>query len=183
MNKLAKLAREVAWNMRELPDILKQFNLSPEEYARIVEIPFYKKALETLTIEWESAGSTEDRIKLQALMGTEDALPLVIARIQNPDETLNSAIEGIKMLTSIAGVNKEKAGGNAAEKFVININLGEDHKLTFEKDITPKGPAGAIPADVEGQGSPPPLRAIAIGKDEQVSIQQFATGANVKTEV
>ncbi len=172
MNKLAKLARELAWDMHKTHDILARYGLTEDQFVVLKEIPFFKNALEALTIEWNSAASTEDRIKLQAAMGAEDLLPHAIARMHKPDETLNAVIDGVKMLTSIAGINKETKTGNNSEKFTITINLGEDHKLTFEKDITPT-PAletgdRPIPEDGEGKGDAAPIRVLTQGKGGSV---------------
>jgi hypothetical protein len=58
------------------------------------------------------------------------------------DEDLGKVVEAGKLLAKVAGVDSSEAqaASNPGEKFVINIDLGQDHKLRFEKDVTPAIP-------------------------------------------
>lgn len=138
---LAALAREVAMDIKELPDILKHYKLSQEDYEKIAKIPFYAKALESAVIEWNSALSTPTRIRLEAAAIIEDAMPKLAARMKHQDEAFPAAIEAGKLFTKLAGLDAaDKTGNTTGEKFTININLGEDAKLRYEKDVTPAIP-------------------------------------------
>ena len=135
---LAALAREVAMDIKELPEILKFYKLTDATYADICKIPFYARALEVALIEWNSALSTPDRIKIEAAATLEDALHGLGARMKNKDEAFPAAIEAGKLFAKIAGLGEPgRAEGAPGEKFTININLGADTKLHYEKDVTP----------------------------------------------
>jgi hypothetical protein len=137
-SSLAALAREVAMDIKVLPDILKHYKLTEETYIDICKVPFYKRALEVATIEWNSALSTHERLRIEAAASLEDALPGLSARMNNKDETLPAATEVGKLFAKIAGIGEPERGGAAAtEKFTITINLGADKKLEFTKDVTP----------------------------------------------
>lgn len=135
---LASLAREVAMDIKELPDILKFYKLTTATYDAICKNPFYKRALEVSTIEWNSALSTHERIRLEAAATLENALPGLSARMNNKDEAFPAAIEAGKLFAKIAGLDANvRADSAPGEKFTININLGADTKLHYEKDVTP----------------------------------------------
>jgi hypothetical protein len=136
--RLAMLANEIAMDMKELPDVLKLYKLSETDYEKVCKIPFYKNALETATIEWQSPLGTHARIRIESAAILEEALPGLSARMKSRDEAFPAAIEAGKLFAKIAGLGEpEKAGASSGEKFTIEINLGEDKKLAYEKDITP----------------------------------------------
>jgi hypothetical protein len=137
-SNLAALAREVAMDIKPLPDILKVYRLSEDDYLKISKIPFYAKALETAAIEWNSALSTHDRIRIEAAAIMEDAMPGLSARMKSKEEALPAAIEAGKLFAKLAGLGEvNKAAAGSGEKFVIQIDLGADTKLRYEKDVTP----------------------------------------------
>jgi hypothetical protein len=148
---LAALAREVAFDIRELPTILKTFKLTEAQYEEIGKIPFFQNALTSATIEWESVKGTEERIKLRSQIILEENIGIVAARMRDIKEPLNSVVETGKFFTKLAGIGEQsKSGASAGEKFVIEINLGEDTKLRFEKNTTPDSPS-EVPALIEGE--------------------------------
>lgn len=140
INMLAALARELAYNLRPLPAVLKMFNLTQEQYDLYSKLPFFVRTLEAAVLDWESASSTERRIKLQSLAAIEDALPTLAARMSNTDEALPGAVEAGKLISKWAGLGEQAREGSPGEKFSIVINLGDDKTLTFEKDVTPTPP-------------------------------------------
>ena len=142
--RLASLAREVAINIRGLPAILADYGVTPADYQQILTWPFYKTALEAAILDWRSDLSIEKRMKLEAAAALENAMPALAARMQSEQETLTAAVETGKLFAKIAGIGEQSKSLNSGEKFSITINLGEDKKLTFEKDITPKEPNPAL---------------------------------------
>jgi hypothetical protein len=137
-SNLAALAREVAMDIKPLPDILKVYKLSEDDYLKISKIPFYCKALEAAAIEWNSALSTHDRIRIEAAAIMEDAMPGLSARMKSRDEALPAAIEAGKLFAKLAGLGEvNKAVAGSGEKFQITIDLGSDRRLEFTKDVTP----------------------------------------------
>lgn len=150
--EMARLAREIATDLRELPDILRIFSLTPEQYARIKTMPFFINALETSTLEWNSALNTHERIKLEAACALEDALPSLSARMKKSDEALPGVVEAGKLFAKIAGLGeREQNQGAPGERFTITINLGDGHDIAFDKAATPiAGSTGALRIDHEG---------------------------------
>lgn len=149
---MAKLALELVMNMRERALVLKDYGLTEEDFnVHIAPNPFFQKVLDAYTIEWNGALSTEQRLKVEAAVTMEHGMMGIAARMNDPEETLTSVVEAAKLFIKIAGVGEQKANASSGEKIAININLGGDHQLKFEKDITPTPPA--ITKDVQHEFS------------------------------
>jgi hypothetical protein len=133
--QLAALAREVVMEIRELRDILPTFGITPAQYARLAEHPTYKRIHDAIAIDWHGATNTERRIKISAAAILENSLPMLGARIGAVKEPLREAIEGAKLFARMAGVTYSEPETAREGKFVINIDLGADSKLRFEKEV------------------------------------------------
>lgn len=131
--ELAQLAREVAMNIKPLSAILQDFKLNDTQYEFLEEHnEFFKAALHAACIEWARPLSTPERIKIEAAAILEDSLVGLGARMQNKGEGLPGVVEVAKLFSKIAGVGEREAGpGNPGERFVINIDLGGDKKITL----------------------------------------------------
>jgi hypothetical protein len=138
--RLASLAQQVAVNLRPLSAIIADYGISEEDYKQILTWPFYKTALEAAILDWNSPMSAEKRMRLEAAMIVENNMPHVAARMTDSNETLTAVVEAGKWFIKIAGIGEPNKNPTAGEKFSITINLGEDKKLTFEKDVTPNQP-------------------------------------------
>lgn len=119
--------------IRTLPETLKAFNLTVEQYEVIKTIPFFKRTVDTFSVEWNSSLSGPQRARLISASMLEEALPILGARMCNTEENLNAAVETGKLFAKIAGLGEPKATqATASEKFTITINLGADEKLKLE---------------------------------------------------
>lgn len=124
---MAKLAREMAMAIRNYKDIFADFNITEEEYYEIAKHDFYKRAKEQFALEWNSALSAAERVKLISASYAEEVLPIVTRRAMNRDEPLVSVLGAFKQLCQNAGIGDPKnQTANAAERFVITINMGAD---------------------------------------------------------
>jgi len=154
--ELAHLAREIAMDIKELPVILKTFNITQLQYDGLLTNPFYKAALDAAIIEWNSALSTTARIKIEAAATLEAALPSLGAKMQKKDESLDAQVKAGQLFAKLAGIGESGQGPTSGERFVININLGADTKIRYEKDVAPRG-SGPLLELTKGtsNGSPP----------------------------
>lgn len=132
---LAKLARDMAMNIRSYKDIFKEFGIDENDYYQIEKIDFYQRAKEQYALEWNSALSTGDRVRLISLAYTEETLPTIGRRVNDPKEPFSSVIEGFKSLARTAGLDNVKNEQKPNDRFVITINLGADTE-TFNKSIS-----------------------------------------------
>ena len=162
---LAALARQIARNINGLEAVLKANNITLEQFEALkTNIPFFKHALDTLTIEWNSVRSTPERIQLEAAATLEDSMLAIGARMVDKHEALPAVVEAGKFFAKLAGIGEQDKGGNAAgEKFTITINLGADTKLKYDIDTTPgpaKGGTAPLLENPQGERNPAPLRGV-----------------------
>lgn len=144
---LAQLAREVAQDISELPDILRKHGLTPEQYQFLeAHNAYFKSVLENEIKSWQGIKSTEARIRLQAQAAIEMQLPTLATRMGSTAEKLGDAVEAFKAISKVAGVdNAPASAGVPGEKFTINIDLGAGTRVvigaqTELKDVTPERP-------------------------------------------
>lgn len=130
---MAKLARELVLAMKPRADVLSDFGLTEETAKAIEEHEFYKRVFEATCIEWNSALSVDQRLRVQSLTILEDGLTKVGARMTNADEALPGVVQLANLLTKIGGIG-ERTEAKPGEKFTITINLGADVQ-TFEKTV------------------------------------------------
>ena len=136
---LLKLAREIACDFFPIEEVLKKHKINSNQFERLKRDPRFQKILESEILSWHSAGNTAERTKLKAAALLEEFLPEANERIHDRNESLSAKTELVKTLARIAGVGLDRADINGAgEKFSVTINLGADHKLSFEKTVTPK---------------------------------------------
>jgi hypothetical protein len=123
---MAKLAREMAINIRNYKDIFADFGITEEDYYEICKVDFFKRAKEQFALEWNSAMSAADRVKLTSATAAEEILPIVTKRALDPNEPLVSVLGTFKQVCQNAGIGDPNVEQKPSERFIININLGAD---------------------------------------------------------
>jgi hypothetical protein len=135
---LVKLAREIAMDIQPLETILKQYSISPETWETLKSNGKFQNLLFSETEAWNGALNTHERVKLKAASMLEEFLPELNNRLHDRDEALPAKIEGAKLVTRIAGLGERVDAVGGGERFTVTINLGEDAKLTFDKQLPAK---------------------------------------------
>lgn len=136
---IVKLAREIAMDLRELPQILEHHCISRDEFERLKRNPYFIKVLQGETEAWQSATNTGERVKIKAAAMAEEWLPELFKRIINPKEDLLKVVKGGELVVKMAGLNAEDGkGSNPSDKVVITINMGADNRLQVAKQVTPQ---------------------------------------------
>lgn len=133
--ELARLAAEMAMDIQTVENILDRFGLTAAQFDFIKENADFKRFYEQAVIEWNSAISAPQRIKLQAAAALEANLPKLSARMARDTEALPAVVETGKLLAKLAGIGEQIASGIPGERFSIVINLGGDEQIKIEKDI------------------------------------------------
>lgn len=134
-----KLAREIAMDLHELPQILDRYKISEEDWQELRAHPAFLRYLDSEVAAWQAATNTHERVKLKAAAAVEEWIPELFSRMHVAGESLSAKIEGGKLLARLAGMgltNANVEGGG--EKFQVTINLGADQQIKIEKDVTPK---------------------------------------------
>lgn len=133
-----KLAREIAMDIRPVEDILLAHGIDQSNWEKISNSPSFQALLRSEIESWQSATNTAERVKIKSLAFVEESLPEFFARAHDRREPLNSKVEVLKTISKFAGVGGSVDGSVAGEKLMVTINLGADHSLKIEKDVTSK---------------------------------------------
>lgn len=143
--KLLALARELAMDIRPLETVLTEYQITPEMFQRIRNLPRFRMYFEQEVAQWQTATATADRVRIKSAAVLEAWLPELYARMSDAKEPLSSKVEAGKLLARMAEVGATKASEGGGERFSVTINLGSDQTLKFEKTVTPR----VIAAEVE----------------------------------
>lgn len=137
---LLKLSREIAMDIRPLPDILASHGVTVERWSEIQSIPRFQAYLRQAMEEWASAANTAERVRLKSLAIVEEVLPEFYARMHDARETLTAKTEVLKSIAKFGNVGVGPGtDADLGNRMTVTINLGEDRKIQIEKDVTPRG--------------------------------------------
>jgi hypothetical protein len=127
--------------------IRRKYNLTDDAWEHLGEDDALVDAIENEKLRRIRNGSSKrERAQKHIVKG-----PDVLEKIMN-DDTQNSRhrVDAIKALDAIAEPGPQTA--QQADRFVIHIDLGEDHKLTIDKPYKP-GPLDDDGKMIEGAAS------------------------------
>lgn len=135
--QMLRLAREIAMGINDLPDILHSFNLTHGQFETIQKDPAFSRMLASELADWEAASNAEERVKVKSAAMIEDFLPELYARLNDHTEPL---LGKAKLLEFIAKLAKMGQAGDPkalapGDRVVVNINLGADANLRYEKRL------------------------------------------------
>ena len=152
-----QLAREIASDMREIPDILALYGITSEQWDALQNSPRFRRLLQTSMEEWQSVANTAERVKVKSLAFVEEVLPEFYGRVHDPKETLSAKNEVLKTISRLAGIGGAVEGAITGERMVITINLGADNQLSFVKTSSPviEGEFQEIEGEVTSAGNEP----------------------------
>lgn len=125
-------------DIRPLDDILATHGIESSEWDEISKKPAFQGLLQSEIEAWQSATNTSERVKIKTLSMVEEALPEFYARMHDQKEPLSAKVEVLKTISKFAGIGGTVEGANLGEKLTVTINLGSDHSLKIEKDVTSK---------------------------------------------
>jgi len=136
---MVKLAREIAMDIHPLETILKQYSIDAQSWLSLQANPKFIQLLSSQVEEWNGASNTHERVRAKSAAMLEEWLPELNNRLHDADIGLPAKVEAGKMLGRMAGIGVPNVdGASAGERFTVTINLGEDHKLSFEKQLPAK---------------------------------------------
>lgn len=141
---MLKLARDIAMDMRPLPETLKLYEVSEDMWERISTSVTFQGYLRQSISEWNSATNTAERVKVKSMAFVEEALPEFFARAHDANESLNSKVEVLKTVARFAGMGGPVDGKLGGERLVVTINLGADQQLKIEKEYDPQTIEGDV---------------------------------------
>lgn len=131
----ATLAMELASGLTPASEIFSRRGISEAEARAMLTNPAFQRMLKEAKANWDSPLNAEERIRLKAKLALEELLEPHFHMARDPDVAPPARTEAVKTFERLSGlVSKEGAagGGNGGERFVININLGDDKHVTID---------------------------------------------------
>lgn len=148
---IAQLAREMVMNIRPYKVVFEDFGITEEAFYEIAKTEYYQRVKDHYTLEWNSALSAADRVRLISASFAEQGLTIMGQRMKDPTEPLTSALDTFKTFCKNAGIGVDnKAAPTASERFVITINLGADTEH-YNKSIEINPNDTDLPAITKGE--------------------------------
>lgn len=117
---MAKLAREVAQDIFDVDQIVRLHQLDDLQWAKIQAHPTFQKMLGQMTLEWNAAGNTRERIKIKAQTGLEATLEVFIRDACDASIPLAQRVEAGKFLARLGELDNQ---GGAQLGTPINISI------------------------------------------------------------
>lgn len=136
---LRSLAVEMAREMNDAEDILERYSLSKDEFETIAQTRTFKLMFEQALKEWGAASNTAERVKIKSAALIEEALPLMFAELKETSHPLSSRADLFGRIARIGALgNAPVSQGGSGEVFKIEINLGDDKKITVQQTLPSK---------------------------------------------
>ncbi len=143
--KLRRLARFIAMDVYDLPDILKNEGIDPALMSDIVDLPMFQGLLKQAQEDWSSTENTADRIGLKSKVLVEEFLEEAHARLHDPKESLLHKVALLKEVAKMGGIGMSEAP-QTADKVQVIINLPSQSTPVI---VDIPNPAPAIEAEYE----------------------------------
>lgn len=135
-HNLAKLAKEIAMDIKPFDDILRLHELDNVTWNRIAENPQFQAMLRDMIVDWNSAKNGKERIRVKSAIGVELVLDTIITDCMDERLPLNQRVEAIKMLSRLGELEQPQQGqGGGADRVVFQIHIGSTPAVTI--DATP----------------------------------------------
>lgn len=138
---LHNLAKEIAYGVFPLEDILKHHKLSVEQFEEVKRIDYFQRILQDAVESWNSATNTSERTKLKISAMVEEVLPDMHARLLDDKTADAPRVELFKTLLRSAGLyspDQNAGGASGGQRISISINVGDDKPVSVTKDVTPR---------------------------------------------
>lgn len=132
-----ELALEVAQNLRGIPDILADYEISKDQFKIILKTPLFRNLYKEKRHEWNSPSSAKERIRARADMALESQQPVLHGMVMDTDLAPShrlAAHDKMLKMSSVADKPALMEGGPTASTFTVTINMSAPDGTT-EKTV------------------------------------------------
>lgn len=128
------LALELVSGLSQPSEVFSRHGYSAADAAKMLNNPQFKQMLREAKSAWNADMNAEERIRLKARLALEEMLPAHYDLATNPDTPAAARNEAVKTFERLSGMAaKEQAGAaGGGDRFVVNINLGENKSVTID---------------------------------------------------
>lgn len=122
----AHLASDLALELEAQEIILVRHGITEAHLRQLTHENEFNMMLEEFRREWSSPKNVKERIKLKALLATEDGMDELYMIFRNMDLAPNARLDAYKQLSTLAdAVPKRETEGGGGSGFQITINVGQ----------------------------------------------------------
>ena len=122
----SRLAVEIAVQLRPVPEILKQYDLSRKDLVRKLKDPMFRDMVRQAKSLWNSDLSVKERIRLKSQILVEDSILEIFSMVHNRDNAIPARLDAFKQLARVAEVDSpDRSNADTGSRFTVSINLGE----------------------------------------------------------
>jgi hypothetical protein len=139
--KLRAIAREIAMDIIDADTILASHKLTPEEFTEIAASSAFQKLLAEQMEEWNTAGSTKERVERKTFAMLEEFLPQAWEYLHSPgfgDTAKVSLLQALQKQVGI-GMRDAQVSEGSGQKVQITINMSKGNQVKVDADVTPNG--------------------------------------------
>lgn len=134
--RYATLAREIAMDILPLERVLRENNVTPQEWERLRVDPAFNRLLESCVREWNAAGSTHERIRVKAAASLELSLASIHREMNATGSPLGQKVEAAKLMSRLAGLDEGgREGGGGGSGFTLRLFIGKDSPTVIEGKV------------------------------------------------
>jgi hypothetical protein len=139
--KMRYIAREVAMDILEAETIVKNLGIGVEEWDLIVGHPLFRRMLEEERERWGATLNAKERVEVKTWFILEDALEQFQKYLHDANFSDTAKVALFQAMQKQVGIGIREASplGDVGQRVQVNINLGNDHKLSVEHDVTSQG--------------------------------------------
>lgn len=125
----SRLAVEIAVQIRPIPEILVQYNLSRSDLVKKLKDPMFRDMVKQAKSLWHSDLSVKERIRLKSQILVEDSILEIFSILHNRDNAIPARLDAFKQLARVAEVDSPERGkGDTGNRFTVSINLGDNNR-------------------------------------------------------
>lgn len=131
---MAALAREIAMDIFPTKTIIELHRLTDEEWEKIKANRQFQDMLASMSLEWNSAANTKERVKVKAATGLEMHLESLIMAIADEAIPLAQRVEAGKFLARLGEL--DGSGAAMGSGFHITLNIG-NRSIDMDARVAP----------------------------------------------
>jgi replicative superfamily II helicase len=137
----SRLAMELAIEVSDMPDILKRYELTPDDLRRKLENPQFRQMIKEARVTWQSDLSVKERIRVKSMVLVEDSLLELYSIFHNQELAAPARIDAFKTLSRVATTDApDKDSAAAGERVHISINIpGAERPVVYDAEVPDHG--------------------------------------------
>ena len=148
-DKNARLAFELAVDLKPIDRILREYELDASELRRmLVDDPQLRNQINDIRKSWNSHLSAQERTQLKAALMAEDGLEDLWGMYVNQEIHPGVRVDIHKYLAKLGCVEPKPDAAAGGSRFHVTINLPNVEPMEVIANVPPQSQHGMLPGDI-----------------------------------